>query len=317
MGALQGILDLNRVAMNSATFGLPDRIAAAVMGRTAAEAQQGTAEAHDRLGIGGDVAAGVGAILPTSLAFKGGALALRGLGLARAAAPEAAAAAKGVLGFIKNNPKTAALTAFLGTGAARGGRLEPAAQAAVPEAAAAPAAAAVAAPAAPGRLMLPPAPKGGRDAAGNLSIHSDEGLRYVYDVQRAREAAAGVRQGPAAAPAAEPERAPFQAMLQAFGGEGGGISLNELAALAQAENHSRPTTSKRTPTGKDVAASALMQMADQQYNASAAAIAKMPAGADRDRAIESAAAARMSALRSILDPNPMDNVLAERMAEPE
>lgn len=301
MAVLRGIDDFVRTLANGVTFGLADRLAGATTSTQEAEAER-TRQARENLGIVGDIAAGGATVLPIAKGFQvAGTLgravqAARGATVTPAAFPSATAR-------IAARPVRYAAGATALTGLERGARLDPGAQAATPQQA----------PAAPAnqqqRVRLPAVPRGGRDAAGNLTARSDEGLRYAYEVQAARDAAAG------RSPSAEnlPQLSNFQRMLQSFGSDAGGVTLNELAMLAQAENQSRPVTSRRNPTGRDRAAGALMQMAEEQYAAAAERIAAMPAGEERDRAIESASAARMAALRAILDPNPMDNALAERL----
>lgn len=318
MGLFQAIGDGANKLVNSATFGLFNRGIGAITGHSD-NVDAYNAGVSQRLGRAGDAIEGAATLLPIARAAQGFQQ------LARLVRPVAAEAAPilGTVARIRAAPvRYAAGGVALGVTSNGRRSLEAEAQAAPAggggggAVALAPAAAAAAAP-----VVLPVAPRGGRDARGNLSIYSDEGFRYAMQVQQAREAAAAGQAAPTAAAPAAPALTPFQQQLQAFGASSGGLSLNELAALAQAENQSRPAPTRpaRTPTGRDVAAAQVISMADQLFAQREAAAQELaatdPAGAQR--AYASAVAERMAALQGILGANPINEAVGTRMRAPD
>lgn len=236
-----------------------------------------SAAARERLGIVGDVGAGAATLLPVAR----GAQAFQQL--ARLARPAAAAAAAPILGTaarIRAAPVRYAAGGAALAGMERGARTGPDSVAvAVPAAVTAPAA----------RRTAPRAGDGIAAAA-----------REAYRT-------------------AGPTLTPFQRQLQAFAAQSGGISLNELAALAQAENQARPapTRATRTPTGRDIAAGQIIQMADQMFAARAAQAQELAATdpAAGQRVYASAVAERMAALQGILGQNPINEATAQGLRE--
>lgn len=305
MGVLQTIGDSANVLVNGATFGLFNRGIGALTGHSSDDVTAFNAATRDRMGTAGDVINGVAQVLPIARFAKGAQVAGRAVQALRGVqAAEDAAPVLSTLARIRAAPVRYATLAALGTGMGRGDRVM----------AATPGGPAEASPAA---AVLPAAPHGGRDARGNLSIYSDEGFRYAMDVANARATAANGGHAPATPAAAPAEQlTPFQRTLQAFGGHGG-VSLNELAVLAQAENQGRPapTRAARSPTGRDVAAGEIINMADQLF-AQRAAAAQALATTDQtagQRAYASAVAERMAALQGILGQNPINEAVGQGM----
>lgn len=314
MGFLQTIGDSANTLVNGATFGLFNQGMGALTGHSAEDVAAYNAATRERLGTAGDVINGVAQVLPIARFAKGAQVAGRAIQALRGVtAAEEAAPVLSTLARIRAAPVRYGTLALAGSAMGRGGRV----MAAEPGAAAPVAAAA--APAA-GPVVLPTAPRGGRDAHGNLSIYSDEGFRYAMDVANARSAAANGGQAPApaaaaAAPAA-PAMTPFQRELAAFG-QNGGVSLNELAVLAEAQHNQQepPTRPARVPTGRDVAATEIMTMADQLF-AQRASAAQQLATTDQaagQRAYASAVAERMAALQGILGQNPINEAVGQGM----
>lgn len=318
MGFLQTIGDSANTLVNGATFGLFNQGMGMLTGHSADDVAAYNAATRERLGTAGDIINGVAQVLPIARFAKGAQVAGRAVQALRGVtAAEEAAPVLSTLARIRAAPVRYGTIAALGSAAGRGSRVMAAEPGAATDAAAAPAAAGGTA-AVP--VVMPAAPRGGRDAHGNLSIYSDEGFRYAMDVANARAAAANGGQAPAApaavaAPAA-PAMTPFQRQLAAFG-QNGGVSLNELAVLAEAQHNSQepPTRPARVPTGRDVAAHEIMTMADQLF-AQRAAAAQQLATTDQaggQRAYASAVAERMAALQGILGQNPINEAVGQGM----
>lgn len=284
MSIFQAIGDGANKLVNSATFGLFNRAIGAATGNSD-RVDAYNQEVSQRLGRVGDVIEGGATLLPIARAAQGFQQ------LARLVRPVAAEAAPilGTVARIRAAPVRYGAGGVALTGMAGGRRsLVDEAQAAAPGGAAG------------GGVAVP---------AANRPALSDWELRG----QRA-QAALDAR---AAVPV--PAMTPFQRTLQSFGANSGGISLNELAVLAQAENQGRPapTRAARTPTGRDVAAGQIISMADQMFEARAAQAEQLArtdptAGA---RAYQSAVAERMAALQGILGQNPINEAVGRGMRQ--
>jgi hypothetical protein len=316
MSFLQSIGDSANILVNGATFGLFNRGMGALTGHSAADVDAFNAATRERMGTTGDVINGVAQVLPIARFAKGAQVAGRAVQALRGVtAAEEAAPVLSTLARIRAAPVRYGTIAALGSVAGRGSRVMAAEPGAAPDAAAAPAAGGAAAV----PVVMPAVPRGGRDAHGNLSIYSDEGFRYAMDVANARAAAANGGQAPAAAAAAAPAAptlTPFQRQLAAFG-QNGGVSLNELAVLSEASHNAQepPARPARVPTGRDVAAHEIMNMADQLF-AQRAAAAQQLASTDQaagQRAYASAVAERMAALQGILGQNPINEAVGQGM----
>lgn len=322
MPILQTIGDLVRVAGNGITFGAADKIAQGITGVNSGAL---TAASRQRLGGVGDVvdglasfAAPIGAV---GAVVKGGKAAVQG---ARAAAPTVGKALKSAfLPTMATHPTRAAVQALnptlvqravahpvLATGTALAGLgsigLSHAQRTGADEAA--PAAAT-----AEGTPIVVPdwMPKQPHAPGTNLSIQSDEGLRFAAQIDQARRAA----KGGAAAQPVDQGQTQFRNILDAFTAEGGGLSLNELAALAQAHNQSRPAPRApvKPPTQKDLAIGQLMTLNEALHQQNVAAIEAMPAGPERDKAYMDEISRAMTVLQGIGAPSTQGAVTADML----
>lgn len=333
MPILQTIGDVIRVAGNGITFGGADKIAQGITGVNSAAL---TAASRQRLGGAGDVIDGVADLAAPIGALgavvKGGKLAIKG---AKAAAPAVSNALKSaLLPTIATHPTRAAVQALSPTlaqravahpvlatlGATTGlGALgtsigmSNAERTGLNNPAAPPPAAASAVSNLPVPDWMPQQPH----APGtNLSIQTDAGLRFAAEIDQARRAAKAGKAAPATAAAPQSQ---FGNILDAFSAEGGGMSLNELSALAQAHNQSRPApvAAPKPPTQKDLAIGQLMTLNEAVHNRNVAAIEAMPAGAARDKAYSEEVDRVMKVLQGIGAPNMMEAAMAGMMQQGE
>lgn len=335
MGFFQTVGDVSNHIVNGATFGLFNRGVGLLSGHSGEDVDAFNAARAARLGVVGDVVQGAAQLLPFAKGAQAIQLAnraVRGAGavaegtraaalFGRAAPVLEAAPVLGARARIAASPFKygaagvgSAIAANASRGAPEGGTVDNVRRA-QPVVVAAPAAAGgTAAPA----LVLPVAPTGGRSPTGNLMASSDEGYRYAMQVAAAREAANPTAAAPVAA---APAMTPFQQTLQSFGNANGGISLNELAILAQAENQGRPaaTRAPRVPTGRDIASAQVIEMADQMFAYQAGEAQRLAATdpARAQTAYESAVRNRLAALQGILGQNPINEAVGVNMRNPD
>jgi hypothetical protein len=278
MGVFQGIDDVARVAANGLTLGLPDYL-------EGEGADERTAAARERLGLAGD------AVNAAAMLFGAGKI-VKGV--------------KAAPGAIKAGAHRVRMAVHPGVT-----RREALARLGLEAPPTLAARAVSAAKAHPFKTA---------GAAGALGIGT-----MVGNASRAPAAAqqkAARAQTPAAAPAtakaAASRKNPFDLAVERMAAQTGGVSLNELSALADVMAKTTPAT--RPPTTKDVVGLELKGMADEMYAANMARAQAAKAAGDINEAARlqgEAVKERQALLMSILGANPIDLQTAAEMGEAE